>query len=368
MEQTKLPGEAIRDQMQARGWTQRDLAEILGRPLPAVSEILRGKRSLTPEMAVVLASAFGNDPEYWLRLEVAYRLGQIEKRNDDVARRAKLFEIAPVKDMERRGWIKKTETTEELEVELRRFYGVESLDQGPIITASFRKTARDEPMSAEQRAWCYRAKQLAQTVSAATYSDQAFDKGVKKLRRLVGWPEEAKEVSRILREMGIRFVVVEHLPRTKIDGVAFWLSKDSPVIALSIRFDRIDSFWHTLGHELSHIKHRDEPAVDTDIVGETRPLPPEQSAVERRADDEAAEMWIDADELKSFIFRVGPLYSRSRINQFANRLVVHPGIIVGQLQYRGELGYQVLRDTLVKVRNIVISEALADGWGQAACL
>ena len=163
--------------------------------------------------------------------------------------------------------------------------------------------------------------------------------------------------------MGIRFVVVEPLPHTKIDGVAFWLDPSSPVIALSIRFDRIDSFWHTLGHELSHIRHRDDPTVDTDIVGESRPFPAEQTAIERRADAEACAMWIDAEELQSFILRVGPLYSRARINQFANRLVVHPGIIVGHLQFRGELGYQALRDTLVKVRDAVTSEAATDGWG-----
>ena len=218
-------------------------------------------------------------------------------------------------------------------------------------------------MNAAQRAWCFRAKSLAHSVAAGPYTEAGFDKGINKLRRLCGWPEETRKVSRVLADMGIRFVVVEPLPHTKIDGVAFWLDASSPVIALSVRFDRIDSFWHSLGHELSHVRHRDEPAVDTDIVGESRPSPVEQNPVERRADNEAASMWIEPEELNSFITRVGPLYSRARINQFANRLVVHPGIIVGQLQYRGEMGYQALRDTLVKVRDAVTSEALADGWG-----
>jgi len=349
--------------MEDRGWTQRDLAKILGRPLPAVNEIIQGKRVITPEMAVALAGAFGIEAAQWLHMEAAFRLAQIETRADDVARRARLFKLAPVKDMERRNWIKKTETAEELQEELCRFYGVRSLDREPELAGSFRKTAADEPMNAAQRAWCFRAKFLAQSVHVAPYSDTSFDRGIKKLRRIAGWPEETIKVSRVLAEMGIRFVVAEPLPHTKIDGVAFWLDDASPVIALSIRYDRIDSFWHMLGHELSHIKHRDEPVVDTDIVGESRPSPAEQNPIERRADSEAAAMWVDANEMESFILRVGPLYSRSRVNQFANRLVVHPGIIVGQLQHRGEIGYQVLRDTLVKVREVVTAEALTDGWG-----
>jgi HTH-type transcriptional regulator/antitoxin HigA len=366
MKPIKAPGEVIREEMESRGWTQRDLAQILGRPLPAVNETIQGKRSISPEMAVALAGAFGTEASVWLHLEADYRLSQIEPDTGDVARRAKLFELAPVKDMERRGWIAKTGTDEELEKELARFYDCEDLSDEPALVASFKKTAVGEPANIAQRAWCFRAKQLAKAIQVSEYSEAAFAKGIKRLRRLAGWPEETRKVSKVLAEMGIRFVVVEPLPHTRIDGAAFWLDGSSPVVALSVRFDRIDSFWQTLGHELSHVDHRDEPAVDTDIVGEARPSPAEQSTIERRADGEAAAMWIDPAELESFILRVGPLYSRARINQFANRLVVHPGIIVGQLQHRGQIGYQAMRDTLVRVRDVVTSEAITDGWGRLA--
>lgn len=135
------PGERIRDLMEARGWTQRDLAKVLGRPLPAVNEIIQGKRAMTPEMAVALAGAFGIDAAEWLRMEATFRLAQIGTDSTDVARRARLYEIAPVKDMEKRGWIGKTDTAEALQSELLRFYGVESLESPPEIAASFKRTA-----------------------------------------------------------------------------------------------------------------------------------------------------------------------------------------------------------------------------------
>ena len=357
------PGERIREEMEARGWTQRDLALVLDRSLPAINEIIQGKRVVSPEMAVALQGAFGIEATEWLRMDATFRLAQIDSDVSEVASRAKLYEIAPIKDMEKRGWISKTQTAEDLRAELLRFYQVDSLDSPPEISASFKKTAANDPVNASQRAWCFRAKHLAQSVAAASYDEAGFQKGIKKLRRLTGWPEETRKVSRILADMGIRFVVVEPLPRTKIDGATFWLDPVSPVVAMTIRFDRIDSFWHVLGHELSHVKHRDDSVIDSEIVGEGISPREELSPVEQRANTESASMWLEAAEMDYFIRRVAPLYSKAKINQFANRLVVHPGVIVGQLHGRGEIGYQALRDSLVKVRDFVTSEAMTDGWG-----
>jgi HTH-type transcriptional regulator / antitoxin HigA len=68
------PGEFIREELEARGWTQRDLAEVLGRPLQTVNAIINGKKEITPRMAVELAAAFGTSPELWMNWETAYRL------------------------------------------------------------------------------------------------------------------------------------------------------------------------------------------------------------------------------------------------------------------------------------------------------
>ena len=68
------PGEYIRDEMVARGWSQRQLAEALGRTEPKVSEIIHGKRAITTRTAKELAAAFGTSAEVWLNLEMRWRL------------------------------------------------------------------------------------------------------------------------------------------------------------------------------------------------------------------------------------------------------------------------------------------------------
>lgn len=65
------PGEFLREELDGRGWTQADFAEILGRPPRLVNEIIQGKRRITPETANRLAAALGTSPEFWLHLEAS---------------------------------------------------------------------------------------------------------------------------------------------------------------------------------------------------------------------------------------------------------------------------------------------------------
>ena len=69
------PGEFIRDELEARGWTRGDLAQIMGRPLQMVNEVVAGKKQITTDTALGLAKAFGDDDAlYWMNLENVYRL------------------------------------------------------------------------------------------------------------------------------------------------------------------------------------------------------------------------------------------------------------------------------------------------------
>jgi HTH-type transcriptional regulator/antitoxin HigA len=170
----------------------------------------------------------------------------------------------------------------------------------------------------------------------------------------------------VLSEVGIRFLVVEPLAGTRIDGVCVWLNDSKPVIALSLRYDRIDSFWFALAHELGHVVNRDgleHPVVDLDLVGENAIKSTDKPETERAADAFAEELLVPASEINGFVARVRPLYSKERIKGFAARLKVHPGIVVGQLAHRGEIGYWHSRETLEKVKDLVTDNALTDGWG-----
>src|SRR5260370_9871221 len=108
------PGEFIRDELEERGWTQADLAEIMMRPKAAINMIVTGKKGITAETATELASAFGTSAEFWLNLDSAYRRSKVEVEKDEIRQRAELFSLAPIKDMEKRGWIKPSDSLTDL--------------------------------------------------------------------------------------------------------------------------------------------------------------------------------------------------------------------------------------------------------------
>jgi addiction module HigA family antidote len=82
------PGVFIREELEARGWSQRDLAEVLGRPFQAVNAIINGHKQITPRTARELEAAFGSSAQFWLNLEMAYRLHHEDLPDPAIARRA----------------------------------------------------------------------------------------------------------------------------------------------------------------------------------------------------------------------------------------------------------------------------------------
>lgn len=360
------PGDFIREELEERGWRQSDLALILGVPISFVSELLSAKRSITTAIAKKLEQALGVPAETYLNLEAQYQLSKLAiQPAGDVGARAKLYEFAQVREMQNRGWIAKARTIEQLQGELKRFYETDALDEPPQLPAAARRAAQVAPnmLTPAQITWCFRARAIARCTHAEPFSESAFDAGVEELQSLTGDPEEIRHVPRVLVEMGIRLVVVQHLSRTRIDGATLWSDK-SPAIALSLRYDRIDYFWHTLSHELSHVRHGDGTQVDEDFIVDGKLRARARSEIELRADEEAASLLIDKGELDNFILRTRPYYSKERITGFARRIQVHPGIVAGQLQYRDEIDYRANREMLVKVRHIITRSAPTDGWGQ----
>lgn len=357
------PGEFLKEELEARGWSQIDLSEVLDRPPRVVSEIISGKRSITPETAKGLGDALGTGAQFWMNLESTWQLSKLKVVENSVSRRANLYSKFPVKDMIKRGWIRAAENIDVLENQFKDFFQISSIDEVPAFPHAAKKSSY-ENISIQQMAWFWRASQLAKSLQVAKFSSTSLHRAISELRACLNDLEEIRKVPRILADAGIRFVVVEALPGSKIDGVCFWLDKNSPVIALSLRFDKLDHFWHALMHELDHVEHKEgmsDPVVDEDLgLGAEAKMPPN----ELRANENAANRLIAAEEMTGFIARINPLFSEQKVVGFAKRIGVHPGIVVGQLQHRGLLPWSVFSKFKVKIRPVLLSSALADGFGQ----
>lgn len=359
------PGEFVKEELEARGWTQEDLAEIIGRQTSVVNAIINAKRAVSPDLANDLGTAFGTGPEYWMNLETMYQLFIQSDADDSISRKARLFDLAPIKEMVKRGWIKETKDIGVLESRVLKFLERKSVEEdSKLLYAAKKSTATANPA---QVAWVCRAKKIARGIRAARFSDKSFADALAKLRELRANPEDTRYASKILGDAGVRLVLVEGLSKGRIDGATFWLDQFSPVIAISMRYDRLDHFWFLLSHECGHVKNRDalggKPILDIDLVGDNATPFEEKTNIEQHVDIFAEEFLVEKDEMESFINRVRPLYSKQKIKNFSARIGVHPAIVLGQLQYRKEVDWSHSREMLVKVREILISSTLTDGWG-----
>ena len=372
-EQFRTPGQLIEALIAERNWSQRVLAIIIGVEETGLNKMIAGKKQITAEMAITLGEVFEIPAETFLQLQRDYDLAQariVTRPDPGRATRAHLFGGLPVAEMIKRGWLNAEDVRNvpKVESELARFFGVNSVDEIEILPHAAKRTSTFAPATATQLAWIYRVKQIAGEMLVPKYSSASLQKAMPQLSDLRSAPVQTRKVPRILAECGIRFVIAESLSSAKIDGVCFWVNDASPVIGMSLRYDRIDNFWFVLRHELEHVlrKHgRSAIMLDTELEGERASTGPNISEEERIANEAATEFCVPKRSMDSFIARKSPIFREQDLLGLANTLHIHPGLVVGQLHHRTER-YQLFRQYLVKIRSSISPSAMIDGWGDIA--
>lgn len=90
------PGEMIKDEIIARGLTQKDLAQKMGVSYTVFNEILNGKRPVTTEYALLLEAALGTDANIWLGLQADYNMQKMKQDRSFMKRLEVIRKIAAV--------------------------------------------------------------------------------------------------------------------------------------------------------------------------------------------------------------------------------------------------------------------------------
>ena len=83
------PGDHIREEIECRGWSQGDLARIMGRPVQVINQIINGSKAITARTARELEAALGPDAQTWMNLETSWRLYIEAEADPAIAARAK---------------------------------------------------------------------------------------------------------------------------------------------------------------------------------------------------------------------------------------------------------------------------------------
>jgi len=375
----KTPGQYIEKLLIERGWDQKFLAYWLNVSQTIVSRMMSGARPVDAQMALGLSEVFGEPAEHFLMLQQSFELAKaklVTPQDPTRAAKATLFGNLPISEMIKRGWLK-VESAKDVEGvarELERFFNVSSLDEIETLPHAARKTVvvgeSPEKLAADaQLVWLYRAKKIAEEMAVAPYTQFGVRRAIKELEPLMVSATSCRKVSRVLAAAGIRFVVNQTIGPAKIDGACLWLDENAPVIAMTLRHDRIDNFWFTLRHEIEHVARThgqpDQMTLDFELEGAKAGVGQNIPEEEKLANSAAKNFGFSEDYLGKFIARKSPFFREADVLGFANTVKVHPGIVVGRLQHATER-FDLLRKHLVGVRHHVVAEAMVDGWGNPA--
>ncbi len=374
-EEFRTPGQLILSLMQGKGWTKRALAIILGVSESTVTRLTTDKQAVDARLAIILEELFAVPADRFLSLQKELDLAQariVMMPDPSRAARALLFGELPIAEMIERGWLKadSIKDTTAVERELMRFFGANRLEDIHDLPHAARKSGPQSAVSPAQVAWIFRVRSIARNMLVPKYTPEKLRAALPKLRELMVSPEFTGKVNHLMMECGVRFVISETLSSAKIDGVCFWLDDSSPVIGLSLRYDRIDNFWFVLRHEIEHVLRGNgkvAAVLDADLEGARAGTGADIPEEERVANLAAAEFCVPQAKMEAFIARKAPLFSESDLRGFAKILRVHPGIVAGQLQNKTGR-FHIFRAHLAKIRSYVLPSAMVDGWGTTAPL
>lgn len=344
------PGETIREELESLNMSQADFAKRMNLSEKTISHIINGEAPITYETAFNLESVLGIPASFWNNYEAKYRetLKRIEEAQKLEAEQS-ILEKIPYKEMIKKGWIESTKDKIEIIRNLKSFFRVSTLEilsttesrifnfysnlqLGPL----FKRTSGKEICEYSMAAWIRKAENESIQINTESFSKERVLEFIPEMKKLSleNTQESIDNLKELCRQCGIALVIVPHLKKTYVDGVAKWMGKDKALIALSCRGKRWDSFWFNFFHELSHImKHsKKELFINAEETSNTE--------IEEEANEMAKTLLIPNAILKNIL--KSP--TKENILTYSKELQIHPSIIVGRLQYEKIISYTAFKE------------------------
>jgi HTH-type transcriptional regulator/antitoxin HigA len=311
----------------ARGLSQTDLAAQLDMK-PQQVQRYEATNYMSASLARLIEVATVLDVKISESFEAAgpAPLGSIFAWNDlnDVS-----WSRLPFKEMAKRNWF--TLAPKENPVSAVRNFFITMA--GPqFATALHRKKVRSSnvPNEFALLAWQARilglARAFTETRKLGTF--ELNDTWIKDLVQLTKHKRGPAQARDMLADKGIALIIERHLPGTYLDGAAMLSSAGQPVIALTLRYDRLDNFWFVLFHELGHIFLHLYNGLKLDFFDEEDGA--QKDPIETEADVFATETLISSEKWDQCLSRFAMTEEAVRID--AENLGIDASIIAGRIR------------------------------------
>lgn len=350
------PGEILRELLEERGLTQRDLARRTGLSPKHVNRLIQGVVPLSADIAQRLEHVTGTAARLWNTLEASYRsdLERIRSQRD-LAACASWLTGMPVRALVNRGVLPKEPKDKASRVEqMLSFFGVASVEAWEDVygemACAFRQSKTFKPNPGAVATWLRLGEIAAQEVRCAPFDRTGLRAAIPVLRALTLEPQQVFEpqMKDICAANGVVVVFVEEVTGARASGVTRWLTPAKALIQLSLRYRTDDHLWFTFFHEIDHVLRQSK----NEILIEGGPVAAEDPR-EAQADQFARRTLIPPTAEAE----LSRLQSHAAVCEFAARIGVAPGVVVGRLQHDGHWAQS--RGNDLKKR-VLLSDVSAD--------
>ena len=334
------PGILIRDELEVRDdINQKDLAKEMGVKASFLNEIIKGKRPITADYAIILEKILGIPADYWMRFQSRYEIdkARIKEKHIKRIKSIEMWEIikayVPVKYFKKFKYL--TDTIEDDIQVIMNIYNVSIIEDlvgsaAKTQSAFYKKSDKLQIDEKNMLAWSSIATYEARQQKVNKFYSENIEQLCIHLNEVFFNNKNTLEnTERVLNQFGIKFITIPKLEKTPIDGYSFW-SGDNPAIALTLRHNRIDDFAFTVMHEVGHIalhlfNNRDAEFIDFYIDRH-------KDIDEKEADDFAEAKLISTKIWNEITEQHTPL-NEDKIIELSSCFSINPAILLGRVCY-----------------------------------
>lgn len=334
-----LPGEILKEYMDARGITQKELANKIGSSERHISQVVNGKAKISEEFALKLETVFPDvEAEHWLKLEANYQLFLLRNQDKDIIKNKKIIEEYKLNSI-----FKGLDYDANKKVsELLNIVGestIEDLEQkiNHYSEALYMHDGGNEKMIYLWLKLCEEQIYIQNDLdNFSEFNHSKLEKNLEVIKKILNTTDYVlalKNIRRLFNKIGIGLVLHEALPTAKIRGATTFY-QGYPMIYLSSRFKRLDSIYFALVHEIFHVKNKDYEKKDYSISYE-------DDKRELISNKSTRNFFIKKNKYEKFISEIedGEKPSEEKLRIFAGENGVVIDIVIGFLQRDGILAY-----------------------------
>ena len=335
------PGDMLQEKLEELGMPIKEFALRCGKPEPTIHAVLKGKSSITPDMAILFEKVLGIPARLWLKLQCQFDEYRARLQHDEELQKEEEWaSFFPWEDMVKKGYINVPSRCSSLDKiqTLLSFFGFAKTTvwgkyyQCQILKAEFSLSLSGIPGAPSLSAWLrYGENKAKEQFDTPVFSNEKLRNQLPKMQALAntGRTVFLSELIQLCKAVGIILVCTPHLRNSRARGATRWL-KDTPLVQVSDSCKRYDVFWFSFFHEIGHILlHGKREVFLEGLEYEQKNLLKEQEA-----DEFAANCLIPrtvAERLNSFV------YSEKALEKLCREEQLNKAIVIGHLHHLGLL-------------------------------